>query len=247
MVVGLPAPLPGRPRVVNRCSVKPCPRVGARRAGRLKTFRHAFPDSSSKALLASPYDVLGVPSDATPEEIKLAFRKRCKALHPDVNPSPNAAEAFRRVNKAYGVISDVDRRLRFDRGNDLDAMDDGFAPDMDTKRRANVDRYRNSSSNGYEDQYWDGVAYAKGKPPGAGRGDSSASSINPSAIAKNDFELKKQGERKIIIERLQRLWTAWCTAWFVALTVGVPFGVGYWVVYGVAAETLGGLNLPIGR
>ena len=37
------------------------------------------------------------------------------------------------------------------------------------------------------------------------------------------------------------------TAWFVALTVGVPLGVVYWAVYGVAAETLGGLNLPIGR
>ena len=92
--------------------------------------------SSRAALLADPYDVLGVKSDAAPEEIKLAYRKRTKALHPDVNPSPNAAEAFRRVNRAYAVVSDKARRARFDLGRDLEARDDGFAPDGETRRRA---------------------------------------------------------------------------------------------------------------
>jgi curved DNA-binding protein CbpA len=103
--------------------------------------------------------VLGVSSDASIEEIKLAYRKRTKALHPDVNPSPNAAESFRRVNRAYAVVSDASRRSLFDLGRDLEARDEGFAPDGETRRRAARERYGSvSPSNaGPDDGYWDDV------------------------------------------------------------------------------------------
>jgi molecular chaperone DnaJ len=64
----------------------------------------------------SPYVELGVESDALPEEIKLAYRRLARSTHPDVNPS--SAARFRRVNAAYELLSDTNRRALFDRGND---------------------------------------------------------------------------------------------------------------------------------
>ena len=59
---------------------------------------------------------MGVESDASFAEIKLAYRKLARSTHPDVNP--NSAERFRRVNAAYALLSDDNRRALFDRGND---------------------------------------------------------------------------------------------------------------------------------
>ena len=149
------------------------------------------------ALLADPYDVLGVKSDAAPEEIKLAYRKRTKALHPDVNPSPNAAEAFRRVNRAYAVVSDKARRARFDLGRDLEARDDGFAPDGETRRRAARARYGSASGDdaGPSDGYWDEVGSF-----GVSKTNASATThdrrSNPfGVVATNDEELQRERRR----------------------------------------------------
>lgn len=62
------------------------------------------------------YEVLGVDRDATPEEIKKAYRKLARELHPDVNPSDDAAERFKSVTHAYDVLSDPDQRERYDLG-----------------------------------------------------------------------------------------------------------------------------------
>ena len=65
-----------------------------------------------------PYDVLGVPRDATADEIKKAYRRLAREHHPDANHSGNAGadEAeFKAVAAAYEVLSDTERRDRFDR------------------------------------------------------------------------------------------------------------------------------------
>jgi len=61
------------------------------------------------------YDTLGVGKNASDDEIKAAFRKLARQYHPDVNKSPDAEEKFKEINEAYGVLSDQEKRARYDR------------------------------------------------------------------------------------------------------------------------------------
>lgn len=62
------------------------------------------------------YEVLGVTKGASDEEIKKAFRKQSKKYHPDLNPgNKEAEEKFKEVNEAYQVLSDADKKSRYDR------------------------------------------------------------------------------------------------------------------------------------
>ncbi len=65
----------------------------------------------------SPYEVLGLKREAGPEEIRKAYRKLAKEFHPDLNPGKPEAEArFKAVSAAYTLLSDPEKRARFDRG-----------------------------------------------------------------------------------------------------------------------------------
>lgn len=66
--------------------------------------------------MSNHYEVLGVPRDATKDQIKKAYRKLARELHPDVNPSPEAEERFKQVTHAYEVLSDDQQRDMYDRG-----------------------------------------------------------------------------------------------------------------------------------
>jgi curved DNA-binding protein len=61
------------------------------------------------------YEVLGVPRDATPEQLQQAFRTLARKYHPDLNKDPAAADSFKEVNEAYHVLSDPETRKRYDR------------------------------------------------------------------------------------------------------------------------------------
>lgn len=61
------------------------------------------------------YEVLGISRSAGQDEIKQAFRKLARQFHPDVNKEPDAEDKFKEINEAYSVLSDVDKRARYDR------------------------------------------------------------------------------------------------------------------------------------
>jgi len=60
------------------------------------------------------YQILGVPKDADAQTIKKAFRKLARQYHPDMNASPDAEKRFKEINEAYEVLSDADKRARYD-------------------------------------------------------------------------------------------------------------------------------------
>lgn len=64
--------------------------------------------------MANFYDILGVSKSASQAEIKTAYVRLSKALHPDVNP--NGAALMRQVNEAYEVLGDAKKRAEYDRG-----------------------------------------------------------------------------------------------------------------------------------
>jgi len=71
--------------------------------------------------MRDPYDVLGVSKSASAADIKSAFRKLAKKLHPDANKhDPKAASRFAEINAAYEILGEVEKRKAFDRG-EIDA------------------------------------------------------------------------------------------------------------------------------
>jgi molecular chaperone DnaJ len=64
------------------------------------------------------YEVLGVSRDASDDDIRRAYRKLARQLHPDVNQDDGAEDKFKLVTHAYEVLSDPDQRARYDRGGD---------------------------------------------------------------------------------------------------------------------------------
>jgi DnaJ-class molecular chaperone len=78
--------------------------------------------------MADPYQILGVARTATEADIKKAYRKLAKELHPDRNKdNPKASERFSQVTNAYDLLNDKDKRARFDRG-EIDGDGNPAAP-----------------------------------------------------------------------------------------------------------------------
>lgn len=71
------------------------------------------------------YEILGVSKDASDSEIKKAFRRRARELHPDVNKAADAEDQFKELNEAYDVLSDPNKRAQYDRFGTIPGAADG--------------------------------------------------------------------------------------------------------------------------
>ncbi|MBY3327140.1 J domain-containing protein [Rhizobium laguerreae] len=99
-----------------------------------------------------PYELLGVKRDATQKDIQSAFRKLAKKLHPDLNPGDKKAEErFKQISTAYEILSDQQKRGRFDRGE----------IDITGAERAQRNYYRDyASKSGPGDPYHNSAGFA---------------------------------------------------------------------------------------
>jgi DnaJ-class molecular chaperone len=88
------------------------------------------------------YQVLGLPRSATAEQIRRAYRAEAKTLHPDVNPSKDAAKRFAKLVAAYEILSDPAKRKAYDRK--LAAAEERSAP----------------ATHGQQHYSWDNIASA---------------------------------------------------------------------------------------
>ena len=78
--------------------------------------------------MKDPYEILGVQKTDSEAAIRSAYRKLAKRHHPDVNPGkPEAAERFKEISAAYDILSDKDKRARYDRG-EIDAAGNEVPP-----------------------------------------------------------------------------------------------------------------------
>lgn len=122
-----------------------------------------------------PYQILGLPREATEKQIRAAFLKLAKSSHPDLNPNDPGAEArFKAINAAHALLSDPAARARFDRG-EIDAAGQEQPPPSQRSYRAHAEsaagaRYRAGPEDMGEDDLGDILSELFGAQAGQGGG-----------------------------------------------------------------------------
>jgi len=113
-----------------------------------------------------PYEILGVPRTATDDQVRKAYLKLVKELHPDVNPSKAAEERFKKVTAAHDIIGDAERRRQYDTG-EIDASGEPRRPTWRPQGAGAGSRGRGPMFEDFGDMFSD---IFSGAGRGAGRG-----------------------------------------------------------------------------
>ena len=112
------------------------------------------------------YDVLGVGKSADEKELKAAYRKLAKQLHPDANPGDKTMEAkFKEISEAYDVLKDPQKKAAYDRFGHQ-----AFEGGMGGGRSPGGPEFNSSMSDIFEDLFGDFMGGQRGQGPGRGRG-----------------------------------------------------------------------------
>jgi molecular chaperone DnaJ len=91
-----------------------------------------MPRTKQSGVPRDPYEVLGLPRDATDQQIKKSFRQLARELHPDVNAhDPEAEEKFKEAAEAYEILSDAERRATYDRYGHDGLRSGGYSSNFD--------------------------------------------------------------------------------------------------------------------
>ena len=124
--------------------------------------------------MKDPYEILGVQRTDNETAIRAAYRKLAKKHHPDVNPGkPEAVERFKEISTAYDLLSDKEKRARFDRG-EIDAEGHEVPPERpfyrDFQQGAGQERYQTNGGFTQEDiEAFFSQAFAQGGGARSGR------------------------------------------------------------------------------
>ncbi|MGL4616948.1 MAG: DnaJ C-terminal domain-containing protein [Mycoplasmoidaceae bacterium] len=106
--------------------------------------------------MADYYEILGVSRSASESEIKNAFRKKAMQFHPDKNKEPDAEEKFKEINKAYEVLSDKNKRARYDQFGDIsDNQSGGFGGFRGFEGFEGFGDFSNGSFGGFTENFGD--------------------------------------------------------------------------------------------
>ena len=89
------------------------------------------------------YQTLGINRDATQKDIKKAYRRLARKFHPDLNPGDKSAEdRFKNINEAYEILSDIEKRQKYDRFGDQWQYAEQFAKSEQTRTRQSTGKAR---------------------------------------------------------------------------------------------------------
>jgi DnaJ-class molecular chaperone len=103
-------------------------------------------------MASNPYEVLGLSPQASDADIRKAYRKLAKELHPDLNPGDKISEEkFKRVSAAYAIVGNEEKRGRFDRGEIDESGHDKPPRDFYRKHAESDNGFRYHTSAGFED------------------------------------------------------------------------------------------------
>ena len=150
------------------------------------------------------YEVMGLARDASPDDIKRAYRRLARKYHPDVSKEPDAEERFKELGEAYEVLRDPEKRAAYDQLGDRYKEGQEFKPPPNWHFDFESESHPGAFSDFFETLFG-GLGAGAGAAAGARRGPRRARGLDQQAQVEVTLEEAFHGaSRAIALERLER-------------------------------------------